>query len=105
MVSIEYCLIQVPNCPVPRCPGQYRNVQYRVPRCPSQYRNVQVPRCLGFNYRYDVKFVGFLDSEENFVKNADRLKKGILAETKHAHQLKGKCIFIDLDMGFPEQVA
>jgi hypothetical protein len=40
-----------------------------------------------------------------FVKNADRLKKGILAETKRARQLKGRCIFIDLDMGFPEQVA
>jgi hypothetical protein len=39
------------------------------------------------------------------VKNGDRLKKGILAETKRAHQLKGKCIFIDLDMGFPDQVA
>ena len=38
-----------------------------------------------------------------FVKNADRLKKD-LAETKRAHQLKGKCIFINLDMGFPEQV-
>ena len=48
VVSKEYCLIQVPNCPVPRCPGQYRNVQDRVPRCPSQYRDVQVPRCLGF---------------------------------------------------------
>jgi hypothetical protein len=39
------------------------------------------------------------------VKNADYFKKGILTETKRAHQLKGKCIFIDLDMGFPEQVA
>ena len=39
------------------------------------------------------------------MKNADRLKKGILAETKRAHQFKGRCIFIDLDMGFPEQVA
>jgi hypothetical protein len=37
--------------------------------------------------------------------NADRLKKGILAETKRARQLKGRCIFIDLDMGFPDQVA
>jgi hypothetical protein len=39
------------------------------------------------------------------VKNADRLEKEILVETKRAHQLKGRCIFIDLDMGFPEQVA
>jgi hypothetical protein len=39
------------------------------------------------------------------VKNADRLKKGILAKTKRARQLKGRSIFIDLDMGFPEQVA
>jgi hypothetical protein len=39
------------------------------------------------------------------VKNADRLKKGILAETKRANQLKDRCSFIDLDMGFPEQVA
>ena len=31
------------------------------------------------------------------MKNADRLKKGILAETKRANQLKGRCIFIDLD--------
>jgi hypothetical protein len=30
--------------------------------------------------------------------------KEILAETKRAHQLKGRCMFIDLDMGFPEQV-
>ena len=52
------------------------------------------------NCRYDVKFVGFLVSKEHF-----RLKKGILAETKRAHQLKGRCIFIDLDMEFPEQVA
>ena len=68
VVSKEYCLIQVPNCPVPRCPGQYRNVQDRVPRCPgpstemsksvprcpgpstemSRSQDVQVPRCLGF---------------------------------------------------------
>jgi hypothetical protein len=34
-----------------------------------------------------------------------RLKKEILAEMKRAHQLTGRCIFIDLDMGFPEQVA
>jgi hypothetical protein len=40
-----------------------------------------------------------------FVKNVDRLKKGILAETKRANQLKDRCIFIDLDMGFSEQVA
>ena len=39
------------------------------------------------------------------MKNADRLKKVILAETKRAHQLKGRCIFIALDIGFPEQVA
>ena len=39
------------------------------------------------------------------MKNADRFKKGKLAETKRAHQLKGRCIFIDLDLGFPEQVA
>jgi hypothetical protein len=28
------------------------------------------------------------------VKNDDRLKKGILAETKRAHKLKGRCIFM-----------
>ena len=39
------------------------------------------------------------------MKNVDRLKKEILAETKRAHQLKGRCIVIDLDMGFLEQVA
>ena len=39
------------------------------------------------------------------MKNADCLKKGILAETKRAHQLKGRCIFIDLDLGFPEHIA
>ena len=54
---------------------------------------------------YDVKFVGFLVSEDNFREKCDRLKKGILAETKRTHQLKGRCIFIDLDMGFPEQVS
>jgi hypothetical protein len=43
----------------------------------------------------------FLFQRKIFVKNDDRLKKGILAETKRAHQLKGRCIFIDLDMGFP----
>ena len=35
------------------------------------------------------------------MKNADRLKKVILAETKRAYQLKGRCIFIDLDIGIP----
>jgi hypothetical protein len=35
--------------------------------------------------------------EKIFVKSADCLKKGILAETKRAHQLKGRCMFIDLD--------
>ena len=45
---------EMSSIPVPRCPGQYRNVQYWVPRCPSQYRNVQVPRCLGFIMIKDV---------------------------------------------------
>jgi hypothetical protein len=36
----------------------------------------------------------FLFQRQIFVKNADRLKKGILPETKRARQLKGRCIFI-----------
>ena len=66
MVSTEYCLIQVPNCPVPRCPGQYRNVQYRdvqVSTEMSRYRVVQVPRCLGFIIRsrpFNLKGLWFL---------------------------------------------
>ena len=62
MVSKEYCLIQVPNCPVPSTEmsrTEYRDVQVStemsksVPRCPgtemSSYRDVQVLRCLGFS--------------------------------------------------------
>ena len=65
--SKEYCLIQVPNCPVPstemsrsvpKCPGPSTEMSKLVPRCPgtemSRSRDVQVPRCpgprcLGFN--------------------------------------------------------
>ena len=37
VVSTEYCLIQVPNCPV-----LSTEMSRSVPKCPSQYRNVQV---------------------------------------------------------------
>ena len=36
-----------------------------------------------------------------FVKNAGRLHKGILVETKRAHQLKGRCIFYWFRYGIP----
>ena len=50
MVSKEYCLIQVPNCPVPSTEmsrTEYRDVQVSTEM--SSYRDVQVLRCLGFS--------------------------------------------------------
>jgi hypothetical protein len=71
---------------------------------PNEMSNLYRGPSIDASYQVSVHFVkGF--QRKIFVKNADRLKKGILEETKRAHQLKGRCIFIDLDMGFPKQVA
>jgi hypothetical protein len=48
VVSKEYCLIQVPNCPVPRT-----EMSMSVPKCPgpSTEMSKSVPRCLGFVFQ------------------------------------------------------
>ena len=40
MVNKEYCLIQIPNCPVPST--EYRDVQVRTEMSRTEYRDVQV---------------------------------------------------------------